>query len=397
MLLWPRRGRKRPPDLDNHEPILARPASPLRKAISWTRRHPMTLAAAATLVLIGLGIFTIKLVEENAFLRAQQANPALTRQPGVLATELKEWTSISLLVSVVAMFTSLAIRKQFDRRLQDLFDPIKGMQPPAPLGWKSQLAAVLIGLASVCYGKIFLAKIIQAYVWEGAIRANYFLGVWIDIWLGVALLWLVVRDYQKTYYGMPSRELTVEQQSDIRQAALEYDIPQAIRIYRRAVPDAGVVEAREYVVKLIAEIQSKEPGRALIPVFSLVTLNWKLVAVAIILEAILYAVGIVIFPPMRSPGFIYLFVASMALGITILIGARMKGFKIRTIASFAGMLILALSTLLYPIGFLLFPDAILSSMAQWAYLLGILSGIFLMMSAYTKNRRRGVRPESTSS
>ena len=55
----------------NGEPILARPSSALRKTISWAKRHPLTLVNAAALVMVSLAFFTFKLIEENAFLRAQ--------------------------------------------------------------------------------------------------------------------------------------------------------------------------------------------------------------------------------------------------------------------------------------------------------------------------------------
>src|ERR1700676_3862368 len=63
------------------EPIQARPASTVRKAVSWARRHPGALAALAALVMVALAFGVFCLFEENAFLRAQQADPSLARVP----------------------------------------------------------------------------------------------------------------------------------------------------------------------------------------------------------------------------------------------------------------------------------------------------------------------------
>ena len=64
------------------EPIQARPAGAVRKVVSWARRHPGVLAAVAALVMVVLAFGVFYLFEENAFLRAQQANPTLARIPG---------------------------------------------------------------------------------------------------------------------------------------------------------------------------------------------------------------------------------------------------------------------------------------------------------------------------
>ena len=57
------------------EPIQARPASAVRKAVSWARRHPGVLAALAALVMVALAFGVFYLFEENAFLRASRRTP----------------------------------------------------------------------------------------------------------------------------------------------------------------------------------------------------------------------------------------------------------------------------------------------------------------------------------
>ena len=52
------------------EPIQARPASAVRKVVSWARRHPNVLVALAALVMVALAFSVFYLWEENAFLRS---------------------------------------------------------------------------------------------------------------------------------------------------------------------------------------------------------------------------------------------------------------------------------------------------------------------------------------
>ncbi len=49
------------------DPIQARPASSVKKTVSWARRHPGVLAAAAALAIVALAIGVFYLFEENAF------------------------------------------------------------------------------------------------------------------------------------------------------------------------------------------------------------------------------------------------------------------------------------------------------------------------------------------
>ena len=58
----------------NREPILARPASPLRKAWAWLGRHPWVLVATATALLLVLAGFAYALWEQSRFLAWKLAN-----------------------------------------------------------------------------------------------------------------------------------------------------------------------------------------------------------------------------------------------------------------------------------------------------------------------------------
>ena len=64
--------------------------------MSWARRHPGVLAAVAALVMVALAFGVFYLFEENAFLRAQQADPSLARVPGPLHESMQIWSVINL-------------------------------------------------------------------------------------------------------------------------------------------------------------------------------------------------------------------------------------------------------------------------------------------------------------
>ncbi len=92
------------------EPIQARPASAVRKAVSWARRHPGTLSAVAVLVIVTLAFGIFYLFEENAFLRARQADPTLARDPGPRHEFMHIWTTINSFAYFAGLCAIFAVR-----------------------------------------------------------------------------------------------------------------------------------------------------------------------------------------------------------------------------------------------------------------------------------------------
>ncbi len=91
------------------EPIQARPAGAVRKAVSWARRHPGTLSALAALVMVTLAFGAFYLFEENAFLRAQQVDATLARTAGPRHESLQTWHAINGVVLVASFFLYLIL------------------------------------------------------------------------------------------------------------------------------------------------------------------------------------------------------------------------------------------------------------------------------------------------
>src|SRR4029077_19180403 len=89
-----------------------RPASAVRKTVSWTRRHPGALAALGALALVALAFGSFYLFEENAFLRARQSEPTLARVTGRRHDALQIWSAAGSLAMVVGLFVLFAVRAQ---------------------------------------------------------------------------------------------------------------------------------------------------------------------------------------------------------------------------------------------------------------------------------------------
>src|SRR5438046_858070 len=117
-----------------------------------------------------------------------------------------------------------------------------------PLDERTRTFAICTGLILVGGGVVLLVKTIQAHVWEGESILGQVLQIYASTFFGLATLSFVIRDYRLVHYGLASRQLTPEQIEPIRQAMEDFDLLAAIRLFRKAVPDAGLPEAREYAL-----------------------------------------------------------------------------------------------------------------------------------------------------
>jgi tRNA A-37 threonylcarbamoyl transferase component Bud32 len=367
------------------EPIQARPAGTVRKLVNWGRRHPGILAAAAALVMLGLAFGSFYLVEENAFLRAQQTDPALVRAAGQRLEGLKTWNLVNTLVMVGGIYSLLAVaRRARGLSWKDLFDPAKHYRPMQPMGEGLRTFVLCVGL--VCLGSaiVLLLKTIQVQVWEIAIPAGNYLGAFASAWWGLILLHAAVRDYRLTQYGVPSRQLPAEQLEPIRQAVAEFDYLQAIRLYRQTVPDAGLLEAREFVLRLADTLRAQDPVKFALPPLSLATLNWQAILICAVIEAVVFALLWVLMPSPAPLAFAYDFTTGLLFGMGMIAGLRMKGFWKR-------MLLLAPALAMMVSRSLFVPSVTDVFDATRGFLPGIPFGVCLMVSGFTRRRRQSVQ------
>jgi serine/threonine protein kinase len=270
------------------EPILAKRASMLRRASNWFSRHPGALATIAAVAMLALALTAFYLVEENRFLRAQRANPALERKPGDFTAALVEWSGWRYLSYVIGVLLILAIdlnRKRLTwRSVFDPSDPAR-TRSPEPMTPNMRTIATGAGIVFITYGLALAAQLIHIVVWEGPVGfRDSFTAFWC-VWVGALFVAGAVRDRQIAFYGRSSRQLTAEQLHSIEEALYdETDIIEAIRRYRQAAPDAQADEARTFVLQKLAHLRTQSPERIRPRRLTLATLNWRAFTIGVAIE-----------------------------------------------------------------------------------------------------------------
>jgi tRNA A-37 threonylcarbamoyl transferase component Bud32 len=247
------------------EPIMARPASQVRKVVTWCRRHPGPLAALAALALVALAFGVFYLLEENAFLRAQHAalqareeellkayaflrarlpappqgsedevhlgykylvTPAsklkeeleeahpLGRSSGWRHRALTTWgDTVAIWIGLLGIFAYVAVSR-WSRGLPLRFSELESGQHYwrhfQPLGeWKRNFA-IVAGIIEFAGGVAYLVAVVQAYVWEGEpIRFGQFAILYLLFYWGYAILHVVVRDFRLVNYGTAAASITM--------------------------------------------------------------------------------------------------------------------------------------------------------------------------------------------
>lgn len=333
-------------------PILARPAGPLRRAVSWGWRHPGILGAAAALVMLGLAFASFYLVEENAYLRAVHASRVQEREPDPSSLlykvlggppwreddpqrgyvprsggdSLLAWLMLNLFVTFAGFFVLLEMYRRARRiTWNELFDPTHLTQPRQPLGEGMQRFAV--GTALVCMGSgvLFLVKIVKVQVWEGHMPYANYLGVFCSVYSGLLLAGAVVRDYRLTHRGAASRHLSADQTEGIRQALEESDLAAAIKLYQQVVPDAGFFESEHNVRQLFPTLCPETPNTS-VPPLSLNTLNWRAVILCAVIGGTLVGAACFSFPPAAPATVLGHFATGLLFGMGYFASLRVEGY-----------------------------------------------------------------------
>ncbi|MES2595668.1 MAG: serine/threonine-protein kinase [Verrucomicrobiota bacterium] len=326
------------------DPISARPANFARKYANWLKRHPAWLAGAAALVVFGLLCTIFWLYQENAFMRAQQMNPTLKREPGPLSRSLLNWFGMgSLLVMTAGLFVNGWFMSHARRTtLRGMFDQSRFVSG-SPVPNYVRVVEVLAGLGCILYGLVTIAKVIEAYAWEGgaplpnvprAIPTGYLPVAFFIVWLG---FWMIVTAWlnrERGLHGAPVRRLDGATQMEIREAVATGDASAAIQLYHRAVPEAGILEAREHVNLCINELRTSDPSkfqehyqnprRAL-------TVRPRALAAVLLVTAVLWLV----LKPAAPAQTAWYLLGGALYSVTALVAAHMKGFLPRFL-SFIG-------------------------------------------------------------
>jgi hypothetical protein len=350
------------------EPILARPASAVRKTVSWARRHPNVLVALAALVMVALAFSVFYLWEENAFLRAQQADPSLARILGPRYESFRLWCQINGYVWLGGFVLLFVWR---------------------PLGVRTPTFAIAAGLILVGSGVMAMVTGIQVYVWECESWSGQIFGPWagslLSIECGLITLGMVIRHYHLVNYGpssKSSRPLTAEQIEPIRRALEDDDWRNAHERYREAVPKAGWAERLQYLTDLEKSLQAQHAGKFVPPSLSLATVNWKAMGIAILIEAVILGVMWFAEPPAHPVSAVSQFACSFLFGMTARACLSVKGRWKRLLLCTPALVAMILSEIIVP------RLAEASSHSVGRYLFGVSFGVLLMGSASIPRRQR---------
>jgi len=342
------------------EPILARPASAVRKTVSWARRHPNVLVALAALVMVALAFSVFYLWEENAFLRAQQADPSLARILGPRYESFRLWCQINGYVWLGGFVLLFFWR---------------------PLGVRTPTFAIAAGLILVGSGVMALVTGIQVYVWECESWSGQIFGPWagslLSIECGLITLGMVIRHYHLVNYGpssKSSRPLTAEQIEPIRRALEDDDWRTAHERYSEAVPQAGWAERFQYLTDLGKSLQAQHPGKFVPPSLSLATVNWKAMGIGVLIEAVILGVVWFAEPPAHPVSAVSQFACTFLIGMASMAFMRVQGFWKRILLFAPALVVLILGEALVP---LLVEE---SSHSFWPYFFGFMCGRHLMDS-----------------
>jgi tRNA A-37 threonylcarbamoyl transferase component Bud32 len=374
----------------NGEPIKARPASAIRKLVSWIQRHPGVLAALAALVMVALTFGIYYLFEENAFLRAKLANPALLRVPGPRYEFLELARTIGSFASVAGIYLWFGVTK-LARGLsfRDWFKPALIAQAPQPLGERTRTLAIAAGLVLVCCGVMLLVATIQAHVWEGALILRQIGFIYCSTYFGLAILGVVVRDYRMVHFGIgsgtSSQRLTAEQIEPISRALVDRDFRTAAEYYRDARPDASKLEAQQYVIRLYHSLRAENPDKFTLPPLSSIILNRNAMIICALIEGVILGMVMWYYEPPSHPILaVAQFIYSFLFGMALMAFPRENRLWKRMM-----LLIPALAVMVF--GEAILPQMVKeSSHSVGAYLFGFFFGMFMMISGFMPQRKQRV-------
>ena len=345
------------------EPIQARPAGSVRKIVSWVRRHPGLLSAVAALVIVALAYGVFYLFEENSFLRARQADPALARVRGRLHDSLDIWTTVNAMAGAFAVLLNIVVRTQARGvPFRQSLSPGWHIQPLQPLSRPASIVAASAGLFAIGCSVMLLAKTIEAHVWEGEfIRFGLVGMMYFSTYFGILLLGYVVRDYRLVNYGRTSTdftritdarlenlmrpvatpEMTAEQIAAlqaIRPAMEKWDHRSAVGLYRTAFPSASRREALFTVYSLGATLRKQDPIKFALPPLSPANLSWAGMLVCGLIEAAVVGAVWYANPPVDPLSTGLLLTYNFLFGIAMAAFDRVDGFRRRALLLTPGLL-----------------------------------------------------------
>lgn len=177
----------------NHEPILARPVSPVRRTWHWAQRHPWMITGAASFLVLGLVGLAYGLWQENQFLKWKSARPNEIRSQPALFVD-----SATVGEALVFFFLLAGMLPLMDLRARKL----RGETVGSPVLW----TYAVVGALQILVGLVFVLKWIEGFVWQVSHRWHWpqmaLLPAFCLFWFGTIVLWKAVREHYATTFGL---------------------------------------------------------------------------------------------------------------------------------------------------------------------------------------------------
>jgi tRNA A-37 threonylcarbamoyl transferase component Bud32 len=313
----------------NREPIHARPVSLARRGAFWARRHPWVIRALASLFLVGLTLLCYGLWAENRYLVWLQANPGHVRAAGPRTDRLKTATNVGsvLFVLLMAAYAFYSRRAERPGSLKSLVDPAWALQLLRSRHAPSSLLMLTLGIlggAGVVYSVILVAMITEAYVWEATRNFNDMLMAYGLFLTGGSMLLVTVEGSRRRSSGSSVRLPAPADLDPIRQAVLAGDVIGAVKLYRRQARDVSLLEAREFVARLVADLEAVHPGRITANVRALYSLNPNRLLIGLLIEGILVGSIVVMLAAEARLPWMVGFLCGWLLGCAVFLAIRFR-------------------------------------------------------------------------
>jgi tRNA A-37 threonylcarbamoyl transferase component Bud32 len=183
----------------NHEPILARPAGALKRAWSWSVRHPWVITGVATLLVLGLMGLAYGLWEQNRFLLWARDHPGAVKAADGLPLGKGWFGLMSFLVVLMLLCAAPAAFADFVSHKR------RGLALARGHLW----AYGSVAAAEVLGGVGVFLWLIHGAVWGkfGAPQWSFCAFIALSLcWLGSLLLWQVIREFQALALGWERRD-----------------------------------------------------------------------------------------------------------------------------------------------------------------------------------------------
>jgi serine/threonine protein kinase len=378
-----------------HEPIQAVPVSAIRKAESWLRRHAWTLMAAGLLMVMVLaGVLYWEIHSLDSFFD----NMFTRHHPDLRGQEFQTWDNDMSLLLLILVCACSACRQgglvtKVVTNWKLMSQRTIGLGPTRQVSQRMRLAYGLIGAAGLGFAVFYCARIIETSAWNAPQNSIGTIGweivwpivlVWPIVYLSLSLLFRMVRDYQKFVHGMPSRTLSAEQRDSLRQAIFDGPIPSPATLYRRTFPGASRAEAQDYVGKVAAELLATHPEKLAKPW----DLNWQSMGACLLVELGVLASIWLMMPPVVPAARLFRYAVGFVFGAGALLLRRQHTLWQRMLAYLLFfLLVFSGSSLVGPL-LAAHPPSTLGSAGRLDFPVGLVLGICLIMSGFTRKRSK---------